>query len=330
MITIIVPQGYLGGVYQYAVNLHDKIGAAHNTRIIALTPDNLETWVNDPSEVVFLQMSGYGFQKRGAPLWLVREMQKRRSRIRALGVFFHEIYAFGPPWTSSFWLSPVQRYIARCLMQSSDFWMTNRMGAAQWLNARVPGKRHAVLPVCSNIGEPELVPEKRARKVVVFGSPALRESAYRLSGVHLFEWARRENCEIHDVGGPIPDQSLSRRLRVNGVIQHGFLESDSVQHMMLEAMFGLVAYPSEYAAKSSVFAAFSSHGLCPVLLSSRYLSSDGLEPGIHYCAGFPKDSSGVAAANVAARAMGWYQSHSLSKHAQCLSQFIDNCQGLKC
>ena len=131
-----------------------------------------------------LQYVGYGYEKRGCPLWLVRGLEAwkrgaaltpgpspeaekgtvpfsliRKSgqspRTRRLVTMFHELYASGPPWRSSFWTSAVQRWVARCLARQSDRCFTNRAASGHWLSSvsgmgTVPVR---VLPVLSNLGE---------------------------------------------------------------------------------------------------------------------------------------------------------------------------------
>src|SRR5262245_52331834 len=61
-----------------------------------------------------LHYVGYGYADRGCPFWLVQglEQWRRRGGGRRLVTMFHELYAFGPPWRSSFWTMPLQRSIA--------------------------------------------------------------------------------------------------------------------------------------------------------------------------------------------------------------------------
>src|SRR6266508_864159 len=67
--------------------------------------------------VLVLQYAGYGYQKRGCPVWLVKALDewKRQDSMRRVLVMFHELYASGPPWRSSFWTSRVQRALVKSL-----------------------------------------------------------------------------------------------------------------------------------------------------------------------------------------------------------------------
>lgn len=274
-------------------------------------------------EQCLLHYSGYGYAKRGAPLWLLHELQIDRPQIKTLGVFFHELYAFAPPSSSAFWLSPVQRYIARRLAEMSDFWLTNREASAQWLRRFAGNKPHVALPVFSNVGEmPAYMPE-RAPKIVVFGSAGVRISTYRAAGESLFSWAREQGFELHDIGPAIDDPVLSVSLRCAGVVQHGRLETAEVSRQLSDAMFGVLAYPVDYVAKSGVFAAYCAHGVCPVLISKRYEPTDGLVTGNHYLAGLPVGAiQHNIVQNIGSAAWDWYQPHRVMAHVNTLKRLL--------
>lgn len=321
-----MPPQQAGGVYDFACKLQGAIGR-DAARIVHLSKANVADWEVGSDDSVVLQFSGYGFEKRGAPWWLLQAFESRRGDFKALGIFFHELYAFGPPWTSSFWLSPAQRFVASELAKLSDFWLTNREGSAQWLRRHSGTKPHAVLPVFSNIGEMPSYSPHRAPKVVVFGGATLRHATYRAAGSELFAWARRQGLAIHDIGPTIGDVEMARRLVLEGVIVHGRLPDSEISHLLHDAQFGLVAYPVNYVAKSGVFAAYCAHGVCPVLLSARYAEADGLAPHRHYFPGIPKGGAYPMEVPDAGRmAWDWYQSHPLKHHFLTLSDLLTKVQ----
>ncbi len=324
MIQFLVPQKQSGGVYDFSCKLQEAIGQ-DEVILVHLSKENAADWKVGSGDSVILQMSGYGFARRGAPLWLLHELENRRKSIKTLGIFFHELYAFGPPWTSSFWLSPVQRYISRRLVELSDFWMTSPEGSAQWLRQYAGDKPHAVLPVFSNVGESGLLTQVRLPRIVVFGSPGLRQMTYQAAGGKLFAWAKKASLEIHDIGAPMPDVRLDETLHLNGVVQHGRMDDHEIMNLMGNALFGLLTYPVEYVAKSGVFAAYCAHGVCPVLIWERYGEADGLTAAQHYLPGIsdnPVSPAKVAAVSEAARS--WYQSHSIGAHAATLLRLVNS------
>jgi hypothetical protein len=63
---------------------------------------------------VILHYVNYGYQTRGVPFALLRFARELRGQLRGQWVTtFHELYAWGPPWKSEFWLRPLQVKIAR-------------------------------------------------------------------------------------------------------------------------------------------------------------------------------------------------------------------------
>ena len=119
-------------------------------RLDALRPD-----------AVLVHYSGYGYAKRGAPVWLVEGLRRWRARAphRRLAVMFHELWACGTPWTSSFWMSPVQRALVSALLRLADALLTSTDLYARRLRRLAPERAPvAVLSVPSNIGEPDELP----------------------------------------------------------------------------------------------------------------------------------------------------------------------------
>lgn len=319
MIHLVLPPSKTGGVYDFACRLQEIFGEC-NARLIHLSRDEATDWNIEPDDIVILQMSGYGYEKRGVPFWILHEIEKRRMHIKTFGVFFHEIYAVGAPWSSSFWLSPVQRHIARRLAEMSDFWMTSRNASAQWLGRFAGNKPHAVLPVFSTIGEPDDRALTKLPRVIVFGSPGLRQATYQAAGDKLFVWAKLAALEVHDIGLPLVDHQLAATLRSNDVVLHGRLDDKEIRCVMAGAVFGLLAYPVEYVAKSSVFAAYCAHGLCPVLISEEYMHADGLVSSKHYLPGIPDTRDRPNFSLIGQAAESWYRPHCLERHVAILEK----------
>lgn len=281
------------------------------------------TFHTQKPEQCLLHYSGYGYANRGAPLWLLNKLQIDRQHIKPLGIFFHELYAFGPPSGSAFWLSPVQRHIARRLAEMSDFWMTNREASAQWLCRFANNKPHAVLPVFSNVGEMPAYSSTRTSKIVVFGTANVRLSTYRALGTSLFTWVRAQGFELNDIGPPIDDPEIFASLKHAGAILHGRLTAEEVSKQLANAIFGILAYPAEYVAKSGVFAAYCAHGMCPVLISKRYEPADGLVAGNHYLAELPNGNIQYSTIqNISSTAWDWYQPHRVMAHVDAIKHLF--------
>lgn len=316
-ITVVSPPS-AGGVEDYARTIAEASGARFFSFKSISLPSNVKAVLRGDGHTLFIQVSHYGYHTRGIPLELLNWAKLRKHAGERLGCYFHELYAFGPPWRSSFWLSPLQRYITIEMVRLSDFWMANQQAAARWL-LRVGGdKPHEVLPVFSNVGESAQYLPARTSALVVFGSAGSRERAYRSAGPDFLDWAARRGLEVHDVGARIADQQLSGRLRRHGVKEHGTLPKHGVSELLSRAMYGVVAYPLEYVAKSGVFAAYCSHGVCPLVISRTYPQVDGLLRGTHYLGWPGPQGEAQDCSSVGRHAFEWYSGHSIRAHARAL------------
>lgn len=317
----VIPPGP-GGVYDFAVKLADRLQAPVTE--LSRTTDT-SGWSGD---LMLLHFSGYGFQKRGVPLWLNNEIRSLRKRFRVFGVIFHELYASGPPWGSAFWLSGTQRRIAHELLLQADFWFTNREGAAEWLSKNAPSVPNATMPVFSNVGEPASLDVDgrhpiRERTMVVFGSNAMRVQVYDWNDGEIFKVAQREGLRIHDIGPTIQDAAMSQRMAREGVVVQGRLPAEQVSSALLKAEYGALVYPPDYAAKSGIFAAYAAHGVCPVMLWKNGTPRDGFQPGANYLDGFDALAGGKSKLN--ARSIGraarqWYEPHSIDAQVATLKK----------
>ena len=309
-----------GGVYDYAEIIINNTPNAELMVLSEKSQKNLPVGVN-----CIIHYSGYGYAKRGAPEWLLSWLKIQRPRIGKLGIWFHEIYATGSPWSSAFWLSPVQKNIARRLAESSDFWITNRKKSADWLSSHTGEMPHATLPVFSNVGESATFSIERKPKIIIFGGAALRSETYRAAGKELFAWAESKELEIHDIGPKISDPEISSLLKQKHVVEHGRLEKDVITQHISSSMFGVVRYPKSHVAKSGVFASYCAHGTCPVVISDNYEMNDGLIANEHYLAGikFAKQQC-FSSMKIGSSAWEWYQQHNINKHVRTLSTILNS------
>lgn len=275
--------------------------------------------------IYVLQVSNYGYHKRGVPLWLLAWMRDAKRRGATIGCIFHELYAFGAPWNSSFWLSPIQRYLTVEFVRLADFWMVNRTASAEWLLRRSRPKPYAVLPIVSNIGEMTTSGTSDRRSIVVFGGADLRVAAYIAAGDELFDLASHLGGEIHDIGSAIANRDLLELHQKHSVRMHGRLPASAVGALLSEALIGLVLYPVDFLGKSSVFAAYCAHGVCPIVVGQTTTDNlDGLLPGTHYL----RWSDAAHCRPERFRAVGraafeWYQPHDINRHASELLRLID-------
>lgn len=280
-----------------------------------------------PQDTVVLHYGGYGYAKRGCPVWLITALERWRKGNdgRSLVTIFHELYATGPPWTSSFWLSPLQKNLTSRLARLSDQSLTSLEENARTLTAMSgygDGRTHH-LPVFSSIGEPRLPPPLKDRRprLVVFGTGGRRIEVYRRSMAELNRICRAlEIEEVLDIGQPI-DNEFFRGLAVRSSVL-GLLSSDQVSELLLDSVAGVIDYPAAVLGKSSIFAAYCSHRVIPIVAPHVEASpADGLQANSHYWltdvgTGQLNLNEGQA---VADRALDWYRQHNLSTHAKLLA-----------
>jgi hypothetical protein len=277
--------------------------------------------------IVLLHYGGYGYARRGCPLWLVDGLQQWRNESKEgfLITMFHELYAYGPPWTSAFWLSALQRNLAARLARLSDQYLTSRQRYAEMVCRWSLGKHTSVrsLPVFSSIGEPEhvLPLNERRRRLVIFGTPGRRDQVYRRSAEQINRICRRLDIEeILDIGRPI-DLDASVALHAP-VVVCGELSGAEVSRLLSDAIAGVLDYPAGVLGKSTIFAAYCAHRLVPIIATyGDEASADGLVAGTHYLLSDarPENLSLATGQVIADKAYAWYAMHSLSIHAKTLA-----------
>jgi len=275
------------------------------------------------SPTILLHYVGYGYAKRGCPFWLVNGLEKWRSASsdRTLVTMFHELYATGPIWASSFWLSPLQKNLAVRLARLSDRCLTSEERYAQLLYQFTSGKQTQIptLPVFSNIGEPEQVLPltHRLRRLVEFGGSSNRRRVYQRSLAALERTCQELEIEqILDVGPPT-GLDLSA---VNGipVVTMGKRTAPEISKILLSSVAGFFDYNTEYLAKSTIFAAYCAHGLISIGIFYSELPLNGLSAGKHYwLADRPTGKLSLEVGQaIAHNAYTWYQTHNLSVQAK--------------
>ena len=257
----------------------------------------------------------YGYAKRGCPLWLIEGIRrwKQRDRRRHLLTVFHELYALGPPWRSSFWLSPVQRSLARRLARLSDSAITSLPSYRERLVGWGMEPSHVGLyPVFSTVGEskhPRPLTERRSQ-LVVFGSSGLRRRLYTEGAGSLRTWLERLGLtEIADIGPPTGLKI--EKLAGVPVRETGPADAAIISRTLADSFAGAVAYPPGFLGKSTVFAAYCAHGVLPLVHADGRMGVGEVEAGREYVL---MDNPTVDCDNlqkVADEAHAWYQTHSV-------------------
>lgn len=257
----------------------------------------------------------YGYAKRGCPFWLIEGVRrwKQGDRRRHLLTVFHELYALGPPWKSSFWLSPMQRWLARRLAGLSDAAITSlptyRERLVGW---GMDPRRVGLYAVFSTVGElkhPNPLTERK-RQLAVFGSAGLRRRLYTEGAGSLRTWLKRLGLiEIVDIGPPT-GLEIERLMGVPAR-ETGPADAAIISGTLAESHAGAVAYPPGFLGKSTVFAAYCAHGVLPLVYSGGRTGVEEVEAGREYVL---MDSASVDCDNlqkVADEAHAWYQTHTV-------------------
>jgi hypothetical protein len=274
---------------------------------------------------VVIHVSGYGYEKRGVPYWLLqglRAWRRTHGNCSLLGVF-HELFATGRIWNSSFWLSQSQKRVTRGIWDLCDGALTTTAPYFEQLAAWRPHMAHVLrtMPVPSNVGEPSQVPapEERPPNMVVFGQPGTEDKIYREP------WGALSALVVETLGiKGIIDIGTRKTVppRLVGpapVMTLGQLAPDRVSRDLLSCRFGLLNYDIARLQKSTVFAAYAAHGVIPICIGSQAKPPVGLEEGQHFLLWPPKGMPDLGM--IQRRLAQWYGEHSTIKNADILASW---------
>lgn len=290
---------------------------------------------------ILLHYVNYGYAQRGCPTWLVNglqqwQTQKCHKEQVPLVTMFHEVYAGNQPlWTSAFWTEPVQKYLAATLAKISDRLVTNKFRYAELVKKICTSKqlKFDIMPVFSNIGEPEkILPlTERKRRLVIFGGAGNRLKVYEQS-ISLLQRVCRELeiQEVVDIGPPLKN-SLSNIENIP-LICLNRQPAEKISAILQDSWVGFFNYPLDFLTRSGTFAAYCAHGVIPV--GTKYYAwikeDDGLIENQHYWLGdnLTKKLNFHIGENIAANAYNWYQTHTLSKQAETFVKILTSTSNL--
>ncbi|MEL7067685.1 MAG: glycosyltransferase family 1 protein [Cyanobacteria bacterium J06581_3] len=281
-----------------------------------------------PASNILLHYVGYGYAKRGCPFWLIDCLQQwqQSTSDTSLITMFHEIYAAGrPPWTSAFWLYPLQKHLATRLANLSKSLVTSKQLYANILHRLSPQHNSIpALPVFSTVGEPDKPPPLTARRkqLIVFGGIANRTQIYQSAMPLLQRTCRLLKIEtVIDIGPKLLD--MPEAVSDVPVVVMGQLTAAEISQYLLQATAGFLDYNPDYLAKSTIFAAYCSHGLLPINVRDSIDKVDGLLPGTHYLVANKSSEQQLDDLQIqliADRAHAWYKTHDLFLQAKVFKQ----------
>jgi hypothetical protein len=287
--------------------------------------DTIEQLSNNAGSqvAVLLEYSGYGYASRGAPFWLARGLEQVCGTGGIpLITMFHEVSASGPIWTSAFWLSPLQSWIARRIGRLSSALMTTHPLGARGLQEGAKGNSSVeVRPAFSNVGEPNTNPPWEQRDcLVLFGGQKEKEQIYDNADQLRRLVAQNSICRLVDIGPP-PGSIPSFDVPCDVL---GVQPAEAVSEWLGRGRLGIVHRRLDVMTKSGLVAAYLAHGVPLVVLphgpSTR---SPILEEGTHYLTMDRACAGSVDAEHLSRRGYEWYQSqaHTL-KQARAVCRMV--------
>jgi hypothetical protein len=236
---------------------------------------------------VLVQFAPYGYEKRGIPFWLVDALKGLRGETPfKLLTMFHELNAaMGKPWSSTFWLSHLQKRLILQMARHSDVTLTNAVYHQRLLERWGIGEGPLV-PSFSTVGESTSLPPWAAREkqVVVFGRASHRRLTYTEGLTALARVCKLIAAEtVIDIGEPFDLTPASLSLGIP-VISRGRLSDEEVSEQMKRSQASFLYYPEALLTKSSVFGATCAHGAIPFVASEEdpLLSVSELEKNLDY------------------------------------------------
>jgi len=219
-------------------------------------------------DCVLLHYGPYAYSTNGAPGEFVEEVEELAEDTRLL-VFFHELYASGPPWKRAFWTNSQQRNSVARLLQVADVCFTSNAKYMKRLAAlNQSGSKLIKIPIFSNIGEPEgLRPlALRPRQLVIFGQLVTRVRLYQQHRQTLEDVCRKLRIEkVIDVGSG-KSQQIPKSLGNAQVRSTGWMDEQQLSELMTNSIAGVVGYWPDVWEKSGVLASYQAHALVPVLI----------------------------------------------------------------
>jgi len=301
--------------HRHRGQMHGGNGGREAFSVLQLTesePTKLSNLLSSVKlDAIVVHMSGYGYEDKGAPTWLVSGLEeyKRKTGTNIVSVF-HELWQKPVPWKKTLirWYS--QYRVMRRLFAISDGYITNTQQRFEKLQSWDSDKPGYSVPVFSNIGELAQLESKEPDLAVVFGLSLGRRRAYEALAPKAASLPEFGISRIIDIGDPtfaIPDPL--RKI----VVRRGQLGDSEVSGILARSLFGFASYDGDAFAKSGVFNAYASHGVCTINMKLSVESRDGLESGKQYLNWRQAKQAGgeiiPIAENVGRSAFDWYQSH---------------------
>ena len=249
------------------------------------------------AQTVVLHYVGYGFHPKGCPVWLPQALKewKNVSSKRRLAVMFHELYATGPIWRSTFWVKPTAQKIIRDLILLADLWLTScsRYQSKLLDEFAADLEKGAVIPVGSNIlpvepincDRPWPLFVGRKLKIIIFGLANTRLWAMNVHAKLLKVLCEQGWVESITLAGTSElDPKATREMAQHRAdIGHAHLWHEAfdltpsqISQLLATQDLGLISNQPDILTKSGSFAALSVHGVLSAVCGKTNLEQDDL------------------------------------------------------
>ncbi|MBK0382065.1 hypothetical protein I5M32_03755 [Pedobacter sp. SD-b] len=275
-------------------------------------------------DLIFINYSNYGYQKKGIPFWLLAELKKTKNKGLLILTFFHEVYASGKPWQSVFWLKPLQRKIFRQLYLISDFNFCSNDRVLKIIKDETydKGLKAKNIGIFSNI--PEITIDKpwinRKNNAIVFGSLGRRNAVYKNVTALRNLMKSLDLKGIIDIG-PGDTIEILENLQLPYEIKNE-LPATEISIIFKNNKWAIIDYHDSLLGKSGIFAAYASHGLVTINLSIDHENeNDFLVKGEDYLVynDLERDYE-----QVSLNIFEWYRSRNLKNHTDKIIEIIDS------
>lgn len=280
---------------------------------------------NLEDQVLMIQLSLYGYEKRGVPIWLmlaVARLKKQKPKVK-LVVMYHELWVENAkPWRSSYWLKELQKRVIKKMARLADFCITNLNRYEIELGKWVPQQKIIKLCVFSSMGEMAQVGDVNERKNILF---LYQPELYWAGELNLF-WQRVK--EVKSILGidriVIAGKKLEQPPEDLIVEETGYLAMEDMSALLSQSKYYWVGYFNGYLGKSSVFAAAAAHGLVAICDQEMSSESDGLTSGSEYVlvGELVKIQRELKINEYARKINQWYCEHSIEKTAEVYNRII--------
>lgn len=220
-----------------------------------------------PGDNIIFQMSHYGYQEKGMPLWIIGELKRIKHISSSFGIFFHELFVSANFWDPKFIIKIIQKYINIKILKNCDYWITSNSYYAEWLKKHSSISKNYICPVHSNIKHKILKNKKNKNFAVIFGTAGSRIVIYKNYFNELKSWILENNIVLFDVGPKIENYDLKKLCNNHFQIKiMGELSSKKVSNLFSKISYGLLITPDKVIDKSGVMAAYSFYKICPINL----------------------------------------------------------------